>query len=164
MVLWYLKRARACFGLNKLPKEKTRYRYFILFKSGPEKPKGGGTAVRQKSANDWDSGVRTVDDSASIHLYETIELAYRLETDVKTHALKKEVIKVGDTELKEGDPRVFLVDFTQEKVSYRPVKVDLPDEAPDLKDLDTNAWSEKALRTVEQLRKNSPVVKEFLEK
>ena len=91
-----------------------------------------------------------------------IETSYEAETDRKTNALIKEALKIGGKEIKPGEPRVFLVDLTQDKVSYRPVKVDLPDEVPEATS-GHQTWALPVMRAIEQLKKKSSEVKSFLE-
>jgi hypothetical protein len=142
------------FGVNQRPKEKARYLYIILFKTAPAKAysyeaggKGGG------DADEAESTVHMVLDG------KRIEVAYQFKADRETHALRSESLKVGDIRVREGDPRVFVADLTGDKLSIRPVKVDLPEEVPDFKDKDRKDWAPKVLRVVEQLKKARAVRK-----
>jgi hypothetical protein len=108
------------------------------------------------------AGGNSIDESFQITLgKKTIAIACKLTTDEKTFELTSESIKVGETEIKKDSPWVFLVDLSQEKVTYKPVKGAQADEVPDLKDRKT--WPKTILRAIEQLRKKSPAVKQFLE-
>jgi hypothetical protein len=145
------------FGLNKRPKEKTRYTYLLLFKNGPVKPTGTGVGGTFRSSGNG------VDESIRLTLGDKdVEVAYQYTSDDKTQALKSETVKVGGTEVKPGGPRVFLVDLTGEKVTYRPVKVDLPAAVPDFNDGEKKTWAATAVRAVDELCKKSPEVKTFL--
>jgi hypothetical protein len=148
----------ACFGLNKRPKDKGKYLYFLLFKTSPGPLGGLGTEGNTTSREDDEA-----DDTLRITLgKKVIEVAYKYTADKKTHALKSETITVGKSEIKKGDPRVLLVDLTKEVVTYRAIKVALPDEVPDLTDSKKKTWPGTVLRAVEQLRKKSPEVAKFL--
>ena len=145
------------FGLNKRPKEKGRYTYILLFKNGPGKLLGQGVEARVRSSGD------NADEVLRIALGgKTVEVAYKYTTEDKTHALKSETVKVGGTEVKPDGPRVFLVDLSGEKVTYRPVKVALPAAVPDLNDGEKKTWPATAVRAVEEMCKKSPEVKKFL--
>jgi hypothetical protein len=145
------------FGLNKRPKEKTRYAYLLLFKNGPGKLTGTGVGGTLRSSGTG------ADETIQLTLGDkVVEVAYKYDTDEKTHALKSETVKVGGTEVKPGGSRVFLVDLSGEKVTYRPVKVDLPAAVPDFNDGEKKTWAATAVRAVDELCKKSPEVKIFL--
>jgi hypothetical protein len=145
------------FGLNKRPKEKGRYTYVLLFKNRPGKLTRTGVAGRMSSTGS------SVDESMRLMLGDKdVEVVYQFSADEKTHALKSETVKVGGTEVKPDGPRVFLVDLSREKVTYRPVKVALPDAVPDFDDGEKKTWPATAVRAVEELCKKSPEVKKFL--
>ena len=91
-----------------------------------------------------------------------IEVAYEFPVDPKTHAVLKQSLTIGGREVKEGDPRVFVVDLTGEKVTYTPVKVDLPKDAPDVSREKGDEWGEAIQRAVDQLKKDSPELKSLL--
>lgn len=145
------------FGLNKRPKEKARYTYLLLFKNGPGKPAGSGVAGTLRSTGNG------ADETFQLTLGDkVVEVAYKYDSDARTHALKSEAVKVGGTEVKPGGPRVFLVDLSGEKVTYRPVKVDLPAAVPDFDDGEKKTWAATAVRAVDELCKKSPEIKTFL--
>jgi hypothetical protein len=145
------------FGVDKRPGEREKYLYILLFKSGPGPLEGQGVEATVNSSGD------STDEKLRITLgTKVIDVAYKYEADLRTHAFKSQSLKVGDVEVKRGGPRVFLIDLTQKTVSCRPVEVALPDEVPALKDKDQDKWPETMVRAVDQLRKKSPEVKEFL--
>jgi RNA polymerase sigma factor (sigma-70 family) len=146
-----------CFGLNQRPGKKARYLYLILFKAGPQKPSSQGAEGNFRGSADG------AEESMSIRFDDrAIDLAYQFEADPKTHALVRESLKVGDMEVKDGDSRVFLVDLTQAKVTYRPVRVALPDAVPNLNDgEEKKTWGPTLLRAIEQLEEKSPEIKKF---
>ena len=156
----------AWFGLIRQPKEKSKFLYLLLFKS----PENVGSMNRELSTQF--EGPTTVQDSKLDGTTVTgktrlkldakqIETSYEAEIDRKTNALIKEALKIGGTEIKPGEPRVILVDLTQDKVSYRPVKVDLPDVVPEAT-TGHQTWAEPILRGIQQLKEKSPEVKSFL--
>jgi hypothetical protein len=164
-VVFEKNRAVGCFGLKKSPKEKEKYLYIILFKNDPGERAGDGVAAQALAGNTFNKTDVRITRGGKI-----IETAYRCSLDEKTQAVKDEVLKVGGTEVKDGDARVFLVDLAREKIAPRSVKVDLPDEIPTLHDklpdLDSKegkAWAATMLQAVEQLKKKSPEVKKFLD-
>jgi hypothetical protein len=145
------------FGLNKRPREKARYTYVLLFKNKPGKLTGAGVGGSMRSDGN------SVEESMRLTLGgKDVEVVYQFSADEKTHALKSETVKVGGTEVKADGPRVFLVDLTGEKVTYRPVKVALPAAVPDFDDGQKKTWAATAVRAVEELCKKSPEVKKFL--
>jgi hypothetical protein len=155
------------FGLLKLPKEKSKFLYMLLFKS----PENAFKMSREIGTEH--SGPSLVPEGAIYRIAVTgkthlklddkrLETSYEAEFDRKTNALIKEVLKLGGTEIKPGEPRVFLVDLTEDKVSYRPVKADLPDEVPEATS-SHQTWGPPTMRALEQLKKKSPEVKSFLE-
>jgi hypothetical protein len=154
-----------CFGIRKAPGEKEKYLYILLFKNAPEEKVGDRIEGRGKETNTGgDVFVRFTRSGKAI------EITYQYKVDEKTQALKSEMLKVGTTEIKEDSPRVFLVDLIQEKVVYRPVKVDLPtdiptlhERVPELNGPEGKAWAATMLRVVEQIKKKSPEVRKFLE-
>ncbi len=145
-----------CFGLNKRPKEKGQYLYILLFKNGPAKPTSQGI-----SAGVQGNGARTDEEERVTLGDKEVKIALQYGIDDKTNVLKDEVIRVGGTEIK-GDARVFLVDLSQKEVTYKPVKVALPTEVPDVGDEGHKTWPATVLRAVEQLRQKSPEVRRFL--
>ncbi len=157
-VLFERNRPVVCFGINKRPNDKGRYVYLLLFRTAPGD--GFDFTVGGSSRTSSDE---TNSKTSLILEKKTIEVAYKFKADEKTHALMSEALTVGGKEVKEGMPRVFLVDLTQDKVTYEPVKVDLPDALPDLKD-GGNEKSVTALhKAIDQLKAKSPEVKKFLE-
>jgi hypothetical protein len=65
--------------------------------------------------------------------------------------------------VKKGDPRVYLIDLTQDKVVYRSVMVDLPDDVPNFNDREKKqTWGPAVLRAIERLKERSPEVGQFL--
>jgi hypothetical protein len=145
------------FGLNQRPKEKGRYTYVLLFKNKPGKLTGTGVS----------GTVRTTGSGAEERIRLTlgdkvVEVEYQFSADEKTHALKSETVKVGGAAVKPDGPRVFLVDLSGDKVTYRPVKVALPAAVPDFDDGEKKTWPATAVRAVEELCKKSPEVKQFL--
>jgi hypothetical protein len=148
----------ACFGVSKQPTDKGQYLYLLLFKNPADKITGAGVSGKTSSSGN------SVDESFQVTLgKKVVEIACKFTTDEKTHALTSETITVGTTPIKKDGTRVFLVDLSQDKVTYRPVKVTLPDEVPDLKDTTKKTWAKAVLRAVEQLKKKSPAAKKFLD-
>jgi hypothetical protein len=92
-----------------------------------------------------------------------VEFGYHFKADEKTLALLEETVNVGGKVLKKGDPRVYLIDLTQDKVVYRPVMVDLPDDVPNFNDREKKqTWGPTVLRAIERLKEKSPEVRQFL--
>jgi hypothetical protein len=149
-------RSGRLFRVEPATRTERQYLYLLLLKS-PGKTSGTGASGRAGSSGD------NTDESFKLKLgKKVIHVAYKYTTDDKTRALTSETIKVGTTDIKKDGPRVFLVDLTGEKVTYKPVKVALPDVVPDLTDKDS--WAKTIIQAVEQLRKKSPEVKKFLAK
>lgn len=157
-VLFHNDRPLVCFGLNQRPKQKARYTYIILFKTGPEKITSTGVSGKISGTLD------RADEAFDISLgKKVVKVAHKFTTDEKTGTVASESLKVGDTEVKPDSPRVFLVDLTQPKLVYRPVKVDLPTEVPEFPKKSDESWGPVVLRAVNQLKEKSPEVKKFLE-
>src|SRR5262249_18430572 len=146
-----------CFGMNKRPDDKGRYLYILLFKTDGGKLSGSGGGGKFKSSGD------SADETLQLTLgKKVIDVAYQYTTDDK-HAVTAETVKIGGKEIKKGDSRVFLVDLTQDKLTYQPVKVDLPGVVPNLDDTERKTWGPTMARAVEDLKKKSAEVKKFLE-
>jgi hypothetical protein len=155
-----------CYAITKSPKEKEKYLYFMVIKTGKALP-GGGVRMEGES-----KGVENIkDDRWELELLDKarrVKIAYRFKTDAKTNAvLSEESLAIGDLTLKPEDPHVVLVDLTGEKPSYKAVKVAFPDAVPELADFEAKrADAEARARVLSQafreLEKKSPEVKEFL--
>ncbi len=155
-----------CYAITKSPREKEKYLYFMVIKTGKAQP-GGGVRMEGEA-----KGVENVkNDRWELELLDKarrVKIAYRFKTDSKTNAvLSDESLVIGDLTLKPEDPRVVLVDLTGEKPSYKAVKVAFPDAVPELADFEgKRADAESRARVLSQafrdLEKNSPEVKEFL--
>jgi hypothetical protein len=155
-----------CYAITKSPKEKEKYLYFMVIKTGAAQPGGG---VRMEGEAKGTENVK--DDRWELELLDKarrVKISYRFKTDAKTNAiLSEESLVIGDLKLKPEDPRVVLVDLTGEKPSYKAVKVALPDAVPELADFEAKrADAESRARVLSQairdLEKKSPEVKEFL--
>jgi hypothetical protein len=157
-VLFEKNRPVACFGVNKRPNDKGRFVYLLLFRTTP----GEGISLEvqgstRTSTDETDSAATLVLDKKAV------EVAYKFKADEKTHALLSESLKVGGKEVKEGEPRVFLVDLRQDKVTYKPVKVELPDASPYMKGEGKEEWVAATHKAIDHLKATSPEIKKFLE-
>jgi hypothetical protein len=154
-----------CFGVKKVAPEEAKYLYIILFKNDPGERVGdeiGGAG--SAGGKGFNSRMRITRGGKAI------EATYQCQLDRKTRAVTGEELTVGGKAIKEGDPRVLLVDLGEKKIAYRPVKVELPEVVPALGEnlprLDGEegkTWAKTMLRAVEQLKKKSPEIKKFLE-
>jgi hypothetical protein len=150
----------AWFGAAKPDAEKSKFLYLMIFKTpaGFKGIRGLSVSVNGRgSSRDGVTGKMTVEMAKK-----KIEVAYQFPTDPKTHVVLKQSLTIGDQEIKDGDPRVFVVDLTGEKVTYTPVKVDLPKDAPDVSQERGDEWGEAVQRVVEQMKKDSPEVRKLL--
>jgi hypothetical protein len=165
-IMFHNKRPVVWFGLIKQPKEKSKFLYMLLFKS-PENAGNMSCVTGQEHygpslVQDSMDRIR-VTGKTDLKLDDKwIETSYEADSGRKTNALIKEALKIGGKEIKPGEPRVFLVDLTQDKVSYQPVKVELPDEAPEATS-GPQTWGPTVMRAIEQLKEKSAEVKSFLE-
>ena len=75
-----------------------------------------------------------------------------------------ETVKLAGKETPADGPRVFLVDLTQDTVTARPVKVDLPEAIPEITDPERKTWPAVLVKAVGELKKKSKEVEEFLGK
>jgi hypothetical protein len=150
----------AVFGVNKRPNDKGRYTYFLLLKHQPEKR----TGLNLKMEFSSNSSGHGADGTTKLILSgKPVEFGYHFKADETTQALLEETVKIGGKDLTKGDPRVYLIDLTRDEVVYRPVLVDLPDEVPDLNDMEKKeTWGRAVHRTIKQLREKSPEVQRFL--
>jgi hypothetical protein len=162
----------ACFGMRATTGEKGKYIYIILFKNGPAGfPSKDSFYAADGSGNEGEFFEKTKSTVTIMLGGKKLQLAYNHERDPKSYELKSEMLKLGETEIKENNPRVFLVDLAQEKITYRPVQVKLPEVVPafpppkqvdDKKSEQYKAWPAMLMQTVEQLKKNSPEIKKFM--
>lgn len=151
----------AWFGAAKPSGEKSQFLYLLIFKTpaGSDVSSGFSSSVSGRgSSTDGVEGTMTVE-----LVKKKVEVAYKFPTDPKSHAVLKQSLSVGGREVKEGDPRVFVVDLTGEKVTYTPVKVELPKDAPDVSQEKSEEWGAVVQRAVEQLKKDSPELKKLLD-
>src|SRR5262249_36646361 len=117
------------FGLNKRADGKTRYTYVLLFKNPPGKLKGQGITGNFKHL------ISEVEENFTLQMgKKKLDIGYAYKSDPETGKLTSETVTLGGKEMPADGPRVFLVDLTQDSVSVKPVKVDLPDVVPDLAD------------------------------
>jgi hypothetical protein len=154
-------RPLAWFGAAKPDDGKSQFLYLLLFKTPADfdGTKNFGFSVTGRgSSRDGVEGTMTVELQKK-----KVEVAYKFPTDPKTHAVLKQTLSVGGREVKEGDPRVFVVDLTGEKVKYTPVKVELPKDAPDVSRERSEELGSLIQRAIEQLQKDSPELKKHLE-
>jgi hypothetical protein len=150
---------RVVFGLNKRPNDKGRYTYFLLLKERPKERAG----LEFKMEGRWSSLGHEADGTTRLTLSgKPIEYSYHFKADETTQALLEETVKIGGKVLAKGDPRVYLVDLTRDKVICQPVLVDLPGEVPDLSDREKKTWGPAVRRTIEQLKEKSAEVRQFL--
>ena len=151
----------AWFGAAKPDAEKSRFLYLMIFKTPDGFAGSGSLSVSvdgRGSSRDGVTGRMTAGLGKK-----KIEVAYQFPTDPRTHVVLKQSLTVGGREVKEGDPLVFVVDLTGEKVAYTPVKVNLPKDAPDVSQERGDEWGEAIQRAVEQLKKDSPELRKLLD-
>ncbi len=117
------------FGAFKPLNGKSQFLYLLIFKS-PADFDAGSFGMSYKGHGSSDTGA---EGTATAQFGDkSFEVKYKFVTDPRTHALVKQSLAVGGREVKEGEPRVFVVDQTGKTVTYTPVKVELPKEAPDV--------------------------------
>jgi hypothetical protein len=152
------------FGACKEPDKKGRYLYMLVFKTpkdfpANEKPKGNPYYEFKGIATNGSQECTLAVEFAK----KKVDIYYKIDLDAKKQTIVKQVLKIGGTDLKEGEPHVFVVDLTKEKIAYHPIKVELPDEVPDMTDEKDENWEAPIMRAVEQLKKKSPELKKLLE-
>jgi hypothetical protein len=169
-VQWLPDGNAACYAITKSPKEKERYLYLLVIKTGLGKPGGG---VRIDTLDEVKGAENVQHDQFEIELLDRarrVKIAYRFKTDPKTFAVQsEESLVIGDLAPKPEDPRVILVDLTGEKASYKAVKVAFPEAVPQLVDrAGKQPGAEDRARVlseaIRELEEKSPAVKEFLAK
>jgi hypothetical protein len=143
--------AAACYGFVPVA-GKPRYTYFLLFKVDPAKVKSHGQSIGAKGDEKIVFGPEAGDLPLEVRLGDKkIEFTYKFEADRKAGTVR-ESIKIGGKEYDKDVPRVFLVDLTQEKITFLPVKDALPEPAGSVDDV------AKALNRLEEKHAE---VKEF---
>ena len=151
----------AWFGAAKPTDGKSQFIYLLIFKTAE------GFKGRDSFELSW-SGRGSSDDGvegtmAVAFSKKKVEVEYKFPTDRKTHALLKHSLKIGGQEVKDGDPRVFVVDLTGEKVTYTPVKVELPKVAPDVSQEKSDEWGPMVQQAIDKLKADSPELKKLLD-
>jgi hypothetical protein len=149
----------AWFGAAKPLNGKSQYLYLLILKTP------AGTGWRGGLGASFDGGSSDTGSKAKMSVKvagKKVEVAYDFPTDPKTRAVLKSSLTVGGKEVKEGDPKVFVVDLTGEKVTYTPVKVALPADAPDVSQ-SKGGWGDAVQRDVERLTKESLELKKLLD-
>jgi hypothetical protein len=151
----------AWFGAAKPSDGKSKFLYLLIFKThaGFDGSRDFGTSM-----SGGGSSGEGVEGTMAVELAKKkVEVAFKFPTDPKTHAVLKQSLTVGGQAVKEGDPRVFVVDLTGEKVTFTPVKVELPKDAPDVSQEKNEEWGAEVQRVIEQLKKDSPELKKILD-
>jgi hypothetical protein len=143
--------AAACYGFVQVA-GKPRYTYFLLFKVDPAKIKAQGHSIGSKGDLKLVFGPEAGDLPMELRLGDKkIEFTYKFQVDRKAGTIR-ESIKIGGKEYDNDVPRVFLVDLTQEKITYLPVKDATPDPAGGL---------DEAAQSLHRLEEKHAEVKEF---
>jgi len=154
------RRPIAWFGAIKPGQAESRYLYLIVFKTKPDF-KAQNISVYGDGATDSGKGERC---RMSITMSgKKIDVEYDFQFDPKTRDLTKETLKVGDIQVKKGEPHVFVVDLTGEKVTYTAVKVDLPKKVPDVSRDERTLWGSTVHEAVVKLKADSAELKKLLE-
>jgi hypothetical protein len=151
----------AWFGAVKPTDGKGRFLYLLIFKT-PANFVADSFRISFDGRGSSDTGVEGAV-AVRVGTKMAVEVAYKFATDPMTHAVQKQSLTVGGREVKADEPRVFVVDLTGEKVTYTPVKVGLPKEAPDVSESKHDTWGPAVQRAVDQLKKDSPELKKLLD-
>ena len=151
----------AWFGAVKPTDGTSQFLYLLIFKT-PADFAAGSFEWSFDTRGSSDTGVEGKV-AVLVNTKKAVDIAYKFVTDPKTHALRKQSLTVGGREVKEGDPRVFVVDLTGEQATCTPVKVELPKEAPDVSQKNNDTWGPAIRRAVDQLKKDSPELKKLLD-
>jgi hypothetical protein len=152
----------AWFGASKPTDGDSHYLYLLIFKTTADFDGRRAVSCSFRLASSSEEGQEGT--IAADLAGKKVEVAYKFPTDPKTHAVRKPSLTVGGREVKEGDPHVFVVDFTGDKVTYTPVKVEFPKDVPDVsQEQKGEEWGTVVRRAVEQLKKDSPELKKLLE-
>jgi hypothetical protein len=93
----------------------------------------------------------------------TVEVVYNFPIDAKTQTVLEHSLIVGGEDLKEGDPRVFVIDLTGDSVAYTPLNVELPNDAPNVAAAPSEEWGTIVQRAVEQLKDESTELQKLLD-
>jgi hypothetical protein len=154
---------RACYGVIRLPRMKERYIYLMLFKNDPGMAAGDTQEIAAREVMD---GFMTA--TKIVRGGKNIEITYHLQLD-RAGRYRGESIKLGDTVLDADAPRVYLVDLKEEKVTFQPVKVELPKSIPLLRDGPPDftgktqaEWAAAMLSGIKELEEKSEEVRKFL--
>ncbi|HZT78758.1 MAG TPA: hypothetical protein VFA26_00930 [Gemmataceae bacterium] len=108
---------------------KPRFTYFLLFKVDPAKVKSHGQSIGAKGDLKINFGPEAGALPLEVRLGDKkVEFAYKFDVDRKAGTIS-ESIKIGGKEYSKDVPRVFLVDLTQDKITYAPVKDAVPEPA-----------------------------------
>jgi hypothetical protein len=150
----------AWFGAVKPADGKSQFLYLLIFKT-PANFDAGSLETSFDGHGSSDTGAEgTVATRVGT---KKVGVTYKFALDPVTHALRKQSLTVGGREVKAGEPRVFVVDLTGEAVTYTPVNVELPKEAPDVSQANDHTWGPAVERAVDQLKKDSPELKKLLD-
>lgn len=129
--------------------EKRRFTYFLIFKVDPAEIEGGGSRMELKgffgpNAGDFRMEVGLAN--------KRVDFEYDFEVDRKAGTIR-ESITIGGKAYDKNVPRVFLVDLTQDKITYVPVKDAVPDPAGDV---------DEVAKALKRLQDQHAQVREFL--
>ncbi len=113
------QRPIAWFGAYKEPQGKAKYLYLLIFKTpGDYKDTGRLPFTSNGSRVENQQQCQMAVEFAK----KKIEVEYKIDLDEKKQTLVKQVLKIGGKEVKEGEPRLFVVDLMHEKAVAHPVK------------------------------------------
>jgi hypothetical protein len=155
----------AWFGACKEKDQQGRYLYLLLFKTPEDFPKNEKSKINPSIGSDCRATNTFHHCKISAEFAkQKVDIDYKIDLDEQTGAIGKEILKLGGKEIKEGEPRVFVVDLTKDEVTYLPIKVAFPTDVPDGTDKDHENWEAPLRRSIEQLTKKSPEVKKLLER
>lgn len=146
----------ACFGLHKLPQQKPRYLYLILFKPDPKRERGSGAGGGGSASLGSDGKGKCDLQLTAMPSGREIPIEYKMECDGK--AIVSETLKVAGKESGKDGPRVFLVDLADDTTTCHPVKV-VPQTVPDL--ASEEDWGKQILKAKAELIEKSPEAKAF---
>jgi hypothetical protein len=146
------------FGTMKKPEGESELAYLILFRHQVTDGSQIGNS-NQTQAVGGETMRATLSHTLELHS-KKLALAEEIECDPATKAFKSETATINGQKVEMKEGRVFLVDFTGDKLTWKQVKAKLPTKLPNT--LETDGIRELVKRVMAELPPESKEVREFL--
>ncbi len=146
------------FGLKQKPGSEPEMAYLVIFRHKVTDGAQVGGGSRNQAVG---GGTMRAEMTHDLELHgKMFTIAEELEFDPAAREFKKEAATINGQTVDMKAGRVFLVDFTGDKLTWKQVKAKLPTQLPDLKETDDIRKLVK--QVMKELPRESSEVRQFL--